>query len=394
MRRITRHSLIIAIAGACILSCSGPANQSTATYDIGLVETKKITLPVDENTYYLGKRIFQYEEDGKEFLFFGNFDKGTYEIILFEIANECVHKRIPLEKEGANGVPAIAGCKPFWDSKQFIAFQHNISRISILDGEGNVSKHYFTDPGDGRFIRCSEGWSYSYQPSFIKDSVVYLSSGTQKSEMKHHEWSTLPLFSLLDLRTGKIDQSRLCFPPIFDQDIKRVSGGHEFAYDYNYNQDRLVCSFYGYDSLMVTDDMQQVRWYDGKSRYLKSMRPQLKDAGDSRQLIKFRENPLYSRMMYDKYRDVYYRFAEMPYELQPDESPYEDPKSREFSVIIFDKDFRIIGETKFPGNKYFNKMSFVGRDGLYISENNLANPDFDEDKLVFACFKLEDLKGK
>ena len=37
-------------------------------------------------------------------------------------------------------------------------------------------------------------------------------------------------------------------------------------------------------------------------------------------------------------------------------------------------------------------MSFVGRDGLYISENNLANPDFDENKLVFACFKLEDSK--
>lgn len=45
------------------------------------------------------------------------------------------------------------------------------------------------------------------------------------------------------------------------------------------------------------------------------------------------------------------------------------------------------------GNKYFYKMSFVGRDGLYISENNLANPEFDEDKLVFACFALEDIKG-
>ena len=100
--------------------------------------------------------------------------------------------------------------------------------------------------------------------------------------------------------------------------------------------------------------------------------------------------------MYDKYRDVYYRFAEMPCELAKDEDPYSEftPKAREFSVIILDKDFRIIGETKFPGNKYFIRMSFVGRDGLYISENNLANPDFDEDKLVFACFALEDLKGK
>ena len=39
-------------------------------------------------------------------------------------------------------------------------------------------------------------------------------------------------------------------------------------------------------------------------------------------------------------------------------------------------------------------MSFVGRDGLYISENNLANPEFDEDKLVFACFALEDVTEK
>ena len=44
------------------------------------------------------------------------------------------------------------------------------------------------------------------------------------------------------------------------------------------------------------------------------------------------------------------------------------------------------------GIKYFYKMSFVGRDGLYISENNLANPKFDEVKLVFACFALEDIK--
>ena len=98
--------------------------------------------------------------------------------------------------------------------------------------------------------------------------------------------------------------------------------------------------------------------------------------------------------MYDKYRDVYYRFAEMPCELADNEDPYDEfvPRVREFSVIILDKDFRIIGETKFPGKKYFYKMSFVGRDGLYISENNLANPEFDEDKLVFACFKLEDSK--
>lgn len=87
--------------------------------------------------------------------------------------------------------------------------------------------------------------------------------------------------------------------------------------------------------------------------------------------------------------NVYYRFAEMPYKLAPNESPYETPKGKEFSVIVLNADFEIIGETKFPGKKYFYKMSFVGREGLYISENNLENPQFDENKLVFTCFKIK-----
>ena len=90
MRRITRHSLIIAIAGACILSCSGPANQATATYDIGLVETKKITLPVDESTYYMTKCIYHFEEDGKEYLHFQNTEKRQYEIIIYDLESLSV----------------------------------------------------------------------------------------------------------------------------------------------------------------------------------------------------------------------------------------------------------------------------------------------------------------
>ena len=108
-------------------------------------------------------------------------------------------------------------------------------------------------------------------------------------------------------------------------------------------------------------------------------------------IIEFCEAPMYWHIMYDKYRDVYYRFAEMPYKLASNESPYDEPKGKEFSIIVLNADFEIIGETKFPGKKYFYKMSFVGKEGLYISENNLANPQFDENKLVFTCFKIKNV---
>ena len=88
--------LFITLSLLCLCACQTKTEKTTATYNIGLMEAKKITLPIDENTYYLSRSIFQFEEDNKEYLSFGNFEKNQYEIILYDIEKEDIHKRIPL----------------------------------------------------------------------------------------------------------------------------------------------------------------------------------------------------------------------------------------------------------------------------------------------------------
>ena len=63
---------------------------------------------------------------------------------------------------------------------------------------------------------------------------------------------------------------------------------------------------------MVTDYLKQVRWYNGKSRYLKSMRPKVYDADDFDWVRESNGGGKYHKIMYDKYRDVYNRIAEFP----------------------------------------------------------------------------------
>lgn len=376
-----------------LLSCRQKDVVDNSLYIKDLVEFKKIELPVDEQTYYLSKRIFPFEEDGKEYLSFGNLEKKQYEILIYDIAGQNLHRRIPLMKEGPDGVPAIMGLKPFWDSQSFIVFQHNIGKISLINGQGKVLKRYTIQEDNGPFISCGDGFSYFHVPSFVKDSIVYFQYGTPDREFREkYGWGRAPLFASLNFKTGNVDKLPIYHPSFFNQKIKNLAGGDGFTYDYNYKQNRLVCSFTGHDSLMVTDDLKTVRWYNGKSRYADIVLKLYEVDDDWNWLRKAEESPQYHNVMYDKFRDVYYRFVQLPYELKAKESPMGEKYDREFSVIIFDKDFKIIGETKFPGNKYFFKMSFVGRDGLYISENNLNNPEFDEDKLVFACFKLADEK--
>ena len=356
---------------------------------------KKITLPVDENTYYLSKSIFHFEDKGKEYLSFGNQTKRQYatEIIIYDLNSQDIYKRFPLLREGPNAIPAAYGAVPLGSPDVFIYYQNNMRKITLSDGDGQVIRRYQIVSPDGKPVYIPEGLSYAHYPSFMIDSVIYFAQRSGKPSVMRNEWKTIPMFAMMNLKDGKISRSSLCFPSIFDMDVKDITTGNEFVYDYNYKDKRLVCAFIEFDSLLVTDDMKNVRWYNGKSRYLKKMRPILKEGVDGFMGIKEAvEAASYSHIMYDKYRDIYYRFAEMPCELGANEYVYNDAKAREFSVIIFDKDFRIIGETKFPGNKYFYKMSFIGRDGLYISENNEANPEFDENKLVFACFGLQDLE--
>ena len=376
-----------------LCSCGSSKSGEGIEYTMELKESKKITLPCDENTYFLSKSIFQFEEDGKEYLHFENSQKGLYEIIAFDLEKQTIYRRIPVESEGPNGIPAMFGSKPYPDSQNYLIFQGTAFRVTQMDGAGRVVRNYQLK-SPGRFVRVMLT-SYCYLPSFVRDSILYFNQPV--ASKKKRNLPNYPLFAALDLKTGELDWAPLNFPTTFDGDYSHIRSGDDFAYDYNYKDNRLVCSFVESDSVMVTDDLNNTKWYNAKSRFLNSMTPHVNHpTEDVYDIIRWKEKGKYWHIMYDKYRDVYYRFAEMPCELADNEDPYDEfvPRVREFSVIVLDKDFNIIGETKFPGSKYFYKMSFVGRDGLYISENNLANPEFDEDKLVFGCFKLEDIKGK
>ena len=384
------YLFITALFVLIFMSCqSAKKNNVERLNEVELEAEKQLVFPLDEQTYYLSKSMFQFEENGKESLHFENTRKSLYSIVIFDIENRQIAKQIPLHKTGPNGLPAVFGSRPSPGAQYILVAQNNISRISSINDKGEVIRNYNFQTPESQFTSLHLG-SYYNTPGFVKDSCLFLKIGIPKPDMKREDWPKTHMFASLDLRTGKVKWVPIFYPPIFKEEYENIDGGYGFSYDYNYKENRLICGFFGYDSLMVTDDLKHIRWYNAKSRYLKSMKPKLGNAmAGINSIIEFCETPKYWHIMYDKYRDVYYRFAEMPYKLAPNESPYDEPKGKEFSVIVLNADFEIIGETKFPGKKYFYKMSFVGREGLYISENNLENPQFDENKLVFTCFKIK-----
>lgn len=96
-----------------LVSCqSSPKNEAGKQNEVELVAEKQLTFPLDEQTYYLSKSMFQFEENGKEYLHFENTQKSLYDIVIFDIENQQIAKRIPLHKTGPNGLPAVFGSRP------------------------------------------------------------------------------------------------------------------------------------------------------------------------------------------------------------------------------------------------------------------------------------------
>ena len=234
-----RNIYLIILITTLLPSCTGSKENNASQYSKSLKEIRKITLHVDENTYYLSKSMFQFEEDNKEYLLFGNLEKRQHELLIYDIESQSLHKRIPLEKEGPNGLPAIWGGVPFNDSKTFLISQHNAGRITIIDEKGSVVRHYDMKHSvkNGIWADSRFGTSFFYMPSFVKDSVVYFSNGIFRQymigqRMKRKNWKIVPMFNFLNLKDGHIHTLPINYPDIFEDDVRTpAGGGYVFSYD-------------------------------------------------------------------------------------------------------------------------------------------------------------------
>lgn len=102
----------------------------------------------------------------------------------------------------------------------------------------------------------------------------------------------------------------------------------------------------------------------------------------------------YGTLLYDQYRDVFYRIFLPGFEPEED-YPIEDLSMLNWSrpymgVTILDKDLNVLGEHVFDKFEVYSSSNhFVGKKGLYLSMNNLFHPDYDEDRFRYMLMELD-----
>lgn len=154
--------------------------------------------------------------------------------------------------------------------------------------------------------------------------------------------------------------------------------------EYNSNRDIFIISFPA-DHFLYTYDYKSnaLTSYYGGSQYIDATLFSLKDKTefvDSDMRTKhFVESDSYSKIIYDSYHDIYYRFAEL-------QTVYEGIPGwqKRISIIIFNSNFEIIGE------KYVGSLPSIYRYASFVTEKGLHLPKIsaNEDMMIFSIFKI------
>ncbi|WP_236613199.1 MULTISPECIES: DUF4221 family protein [Rhodonellum] len=105
------------------------------------------------------------------------------------------------------------------------------------------------------------------------------------------------------------------------------------------------------------------------------------------------ESSQYETFLYDKYRDIFYRMILPAF---PSDQKYDIEKLRLMErsrpvtgIMVLDHELNVLTEHIFGPYEIHSSDNFlVGKDGLYVSTNNMNRPDFSDDQMRYKLLKF------
>ena len=325
---------------------------------------------------------------GKEYVYFQN---GILpELLIYDIHNETLVKRVKFKEEGPD---AIEG--GFLDGFMMTDCNHIYivsipqPELYITDTTGCIKrKMSYAETADGYKPRGCLTDNGAFQ--FI-DGKLYIPQDVNFRYGKDVMEKSALLCSL-DTLSGEVEALPFKFPKI-GSSIRRGSPNIvNTDYQFCFNGQEFVYSFEYMDDLMVVNPLtHQVEYKAVRSRYIGEMKPFSSESTNDAVLQKeLCEYPSYGKIIYDSCNKVYYRVAYVPQEVEKDVDALSLLRTgrKQFSIMILDEDFNVIGEHLFPPYTYNPRLSFVSKGKLYISLNNIMNPDYSDDVIRFQMVEL------
>jgi hypothetical protein len=314
-------------------------------------------------------------------------------ILFYDLPTGAYLFEVKLEKEGPKGGTGRLTGYHIEDFDNIYLTSYDKSGLTKVDTSGTIKQFikYGKTNNGYEIIPTFIPASYHYNRLVIYDEKLYITQSP--SPVSNKPVSEIPVSVVIDTTAQYIKELPFRFPTFLpDNEHSNIMIGFSFSRDFNGKQ--FVYSFNLNENIYIADiTSHEEMKIPVKSKYINRLKFDKYPSDLETAYKKLLETSCYRNLLYDKYRNVYYRFTQIGVEQRNDMgitiSALWRSGPAQFSVIILDKDFNIIGETLFPKYTYNPMVAFVHKNGLYISDSHALNPSFDENVLGFKCFTLK-----
>ncbi|WP_339716511.1 DUF4221 family protein [Cyclobacterium amurskyense] len=376
-----RNVFIIFLLLFC--SCQGEADNKL----LEIVKVKELKVTPEVLTFPNPAYVHLIESDSGQYLFYLNPTSKSLQFMNMEdgkVVNEIV-----FEDDGPNNMSRRSGIAGLEKDKVWATFRPHAIGYFNYKGEILFKKKIPSGEVDITSIRSN----FHKELHRYGDKVF----GMQPLFMNHHGMNKedIQKHSLVYSYDMVSDQTKW-YDVYYAKDYWD-SGKKLSDFSWVRREDKLYISPW-YDHEIQVFDMEQEKVTNKvkvKSDHINSLHyvnelPRTHEEA----LINRLSHDIYGIVLYDKYRDCFYRFFYPGYtddEEYPIDKLWMLRNSRPLTgVMVLDKELNIIGEHVFDKFQvHASSNVFVGEEGLYLSLNNENSPDYDEDHLRYMVVQFE-----
>ena len=350
-------------------------------YELILVEN--LELPKEEYVNSNGLTNKFADSNGTSFLYYRTPNIHTYnsELLIYDLNSKKIQKKLIYSKE--NGFNKSISSFVYINKDSILVTSMNDS-LYITDANQKILKKLkfsFNDNGNEMYQLTN----YLYNPiEYIKGSLYFTPNFYDE---KKESYNNKKFIYKYNLKNDKLTVLPYVIPKNF------IDSDYFSPYYYScFNETNMIYAPANSHSFWVINIKTGVsKEYSSKSNYFREFK---KYSNKEEQLTMKDYNFIncyysrYSTFAYDKYRNLYYRFFYPGHDISKDSKNTAElnRNPEKISIIIFDKNFNVIGETLFE-NKNLSNTYFISPEGLYVGMNP-KNELTDNKQLRYAKIKL------
>lgn len=364
-----------------LFACNSGKNSRAKEVSLVLSDTE-IHITIDEKTRNVTTTLMHNNTDE---LYFVNHIKNSIQV--YNTTKQSLDRELIFDNNGPDGIGQLDGFV-FVDSL-FLIYARHESEIVIADFFGKIMKRVSYEPPSG----YSTTRGISIIPNlYEKDNKVLIKATIDGNfrELGNNELKEYSLGYTLDLHNGETQLVSHRYPEDYWKGFKKdfstffVQQGQGSVFVYSLFADHRV--FYANSEFDLLQDKE------AKSRFFEASFEAIPLDGSRLERAKyFSAEQRYQDLLFDPYRNLYYRFAYHQSDILP-ESDLNIMRfyPKEFSILILDVDFNLIGESFIKNeNRFAPSNCFVHKSGLYMSLSHPNNEYISEDEIAYVLFEIK-----